>query len=159
MANATSRQEQVRGKIVRCLRVSPANSANIGPFKPMSLDVNDSRRMGGGGGGLQDGAARSMRNKLGSFASEEDAGFGSSYASMAWGRLEKGARDGYVGAIEQILHYSTINGWLGRRKALEGRPVQIAHEKFYEGPVKNLLSVPRVADKSGIIHKLVQELD
>ena len=72
---------------------------------------------------MQDEAARSMRNKLESFALEEEAGFESSCASVVWGRLEKGTRDGFVGVIKQFLRYSRINRWLGRREALEGRQV------------------------------------
>ena len=108
---------------------------------------------------VQDEAARLMRNKLESFAAEEEATFGSCYASVVWGRLEKGMRDGYVGAIKQFSRYSRIHGWLGRREAMEGKLVHIAREGFCEGPVKMLSSRLRLAKKPGIIDTLVQVFD
>ena len=66
--------------------------------------------------------------------------FGSSYASVHWGRLEPSTRLGYVAAMRQFLSYSRVHGWLSPREALEGRLPEIARDGYFDGPVKKLLS-------------------
>ena len=85
--------------------------------------------------------------------------FGSSYASVLWGRLEPGTRLGYVAALRQFLRYSHVHGWLYWREALEGRLLEIARDGYFEGPVKNVLCGVRMAEKGGVIQSLVPGSD
>ena len=85
--------------------------------------------------------------------------FGSSYASVLWGRLEPGTRLGYVAAMRQFVRYSCVHGWLSPRDTLEGRLLEIARDGYLEGPVKKLLSGVRMAEKAGVMQSLVRGSD
>ena len=64
--------------------------------------------------------ATRLGNGLEEFVAAEGEPFGSLYASVLWGRLEPGTRLGYVAAMQQLLRYSRVHGWLSPREALEG---------------------------------------
>ena len=85
--------------------------------------------------------------------------FGSSYASVLWGRLEPGTRLGYVAALRHFLRYSRVPGWLSPGETLEGRLLEIARDGYFEGPVKKLLSGVKMAEKAGVIQSLVRGSD
>ena len=85
--------------------------------------------------------------------------FGSSYASVLWGRLEPGTRLRYVAALQPFLRYSRVHGWLSPRETLEGRLLEIARDGYFEGPVEKLLSGVRMAEKAGVIQSLVRGSD
>ena len=74
-----------------------------------------------------------LRNGLEEFVAAEGEPFGSSYASVLWGRLEPGTRLGYVAALRQFLRYSRVHGWFSPREALEGRLLEIARDGYFEG--------------------------
>ena len=102
------KQEQELGKIAQCPRVNHAGTAirSTRPFRPRSLDACDGGgTKGRGGGGLLDEDTGSMQNRLEEFMAEDNGGFGSSYTLVMWARLEKGTRDGYVGAMHAFLRH------------------------------------------------------
>ena len=116
-------------------------------------------RLRGGGGEIRNAEAARLRNGLEEFVAAEGEPFGSSYASILWGRLEPGTRLGYVAALWQFLRYSRVHGWLSPREALEGRLLEIARDGYFEGPVKKVLSGLRMAEKAGVIQFLVRRSD
>ena len=113
----------------------------------------------GGGGEIRNAEATRLRNGLEEFVAAEGEPFGSSYASILWGRLEPGTRLGYVAALRQFLRYSRVHGWLSAREALEGRLLEIARDGYFEGPVKKVLFGLKMAEKAGVIQSLVRGSD
>ena len=130
-----------------------------GRSKPRSSAAGDMQARGGGRGEIRDVEATRLQNGLDEFVAAEGEPFGSSYASMLWGRLEPGTRLGYVAALRQFLGYSRVHGWLSPREALEGRLLEIARDGYFEGPVKKVLSGLRMAEKACVIQPLVRQSD
>ena len=103
--------------------------------------------------------ARRLRNGLEEFVAAEGEPFGSSYASILWGRLEPRTRLWYVAALRQFLRYSRVHGWLSPREALKGQLLEIARDGYFEGLVKKVLSGLRMAEKAGVIQPMVRGSD
>ena len=120
-ARNTSECGMASGKTALDRRVRNTVGRGSGRSRPRSSVADDMQAQGGQGGGeIQNAEAARLQNGLEEFVAAEGEPFGSSYASIPWGRLEPGTRLGYVAALRQFLRYSRVHGWLSPREALEG---------------------------------------
>ena len=104
-ARNTSECGMASGKTALDRRVRNTVGRGSGRSRPRSSVADDLKAQGGQGGGgeIQNAEAARLQNGLEEFVAAEGEPFGSSYASILWGRLEPGTRLGYVAALRQFL--------------------------------------------------------